>query len=376
MTTQADKPVKAERSFPKPQFTDAEAGALVFPSSTSRTFSYYEPQKMRATMYEDVTFDVQPDPERHLTQGWIYGFADGSSGYPQDWTALKSSDWHRFLDPNEEWEQTIYRNNANVVRQVQQNLGNAKKAQAYGLWTRSWASFVERHVGAWMHAEQGLGMHVFVAIQRSAPTNMINNALAVNAAHKLRFAQDLALYNLDIEEQLDGFDGSAHKDVWQSDPAWQGVRENTERLTAVQDWAEALFATNLVFEPLVGELFRSHLVQQIAARNGDYTTPTVMGAGENDYDRDLRYTRELFALLLADLTHGAGNRELAQEWLERWAPVSLDAARRLQPLWSQPTEKPIRFEDSLDRAKERFGRLIEDLGLRTPADRITERTAK
>ena len=376
MTTQADKPVKAERSFPRPQFTDAEAGALVFPSSTSRTFSYYKPQKLRATMYEDVTFDVQPDPERHLTQGWIYGFADGSSGYPQDWTALKSSDWHRFLDPNEEWEQTIYRNNANVVRQVQQNLANARKAEAYGQWTRSWTQFVERHVGAWMHAEQGLGMHVFVAIQRSAPTNMINNALAVNGAHKLRFAQDLALYNLDIEEQLDGFDGSAHRDVWQSDPAWQGVRENVERLTAVTDWAEGLFATNLVFEPLVGELFRSHLVLQIAARNGDYTTPGVMGAGENDYDRDLRYTRALFTLLLGDDSHGPGNKQVVQEWLERWVPVSLDAARRLQPLWSQPTEKPVRFEDSLDRAKERFARLIEDLGLRAPADRTSERTAK
>lgn len=376
MTTQADKPAKAERSFPKPQFTDAEAGALVFPSSTSRTFSYYKPQKMRASMYEDVTFDVQPDPERHLLQGWIYGFADGSSGYPQDWTALKSSDWHRFLDPNEEWEQTIYRNNANVVRQVQQNLANARKAEAYGQWSRSWASFVERHVGAWMHAEQGLGMHVFVAVQRSAPTNMINNALAVNSVHKLRFAQDLALYNLDIEEQLDGFNGSVHQEVWQSDPAWQGVRENTERLTAVQDWAEALFATNLVFEPLVGELFRSHLVLQIAARNGDYTTPTVMGAGENDYDRDLRYTRALFTLLLGDATHGAGNKQVVQEWLERWAPVSLDAARRLQPLWSQPAEKPVRFEDSLDRAKERFARLIEDLGLEAPADRTSERTPK
>ena len=30
---------------------------------------------------------------------------------------------------------------------------------------------------------------------------------------------------------------------------------------------------------------------QIAARNGDYITPTIVGTGENDYDRDLSYTR-------------------------------------------------------------------------------------
>ena len=117
--------VKAPRSVPKPVFTDAEAGAKEFPSSRSRSYNYFEPKKRRATVYEDVTVDVQPDPERHLTQGWVYAFADGSSGYPQEWTALKSGNWHEFLDPNEEWEQTIYRNNANTVRQISGLLANA-----------------------------------------------------------------------------------------------------------------------------------------------------------------------------------------------------------------------------------------------------------
>ena len=135
---------RKERSVPKPVFTDAEAGAQEFPSSTSRTYNYFTPRKRRATVYEDVTVDVQPDPERHLTQGWIYGFADGTGGYPQEWTALKSGNWHEFLDPNEEWEQTIYRNNANVVRQVQHNIANAKAAHAFAQWNRagptSWPS--------------------------------------------------------------------------------------------------------------------------------------------------------------------------------------------------------------------------------------------
>jgi len=88
------KPHQAPQSFPKPEFTGAEAGLLEFPSSTSRTYNYFKPQKLRATVYEDVTTDVQPDPERHLTQGWLYGFADGPGGYPHDWTTLKSSNWH------------------------------------------------------------------------------------------------------------------------------------------------------------------------------------------------------------------------------------------------------------------------------------------
>lgn len=353
----------ATRSFPKPEFTGAEAGLLEFPSSASRSYNYFTPQKLRATVYEDVTFDVQPDPERHLTQGWLYGFADSDGGYPKDWTALKSSDWHRFRDPNEEWEQTIYRNNSNVVRQIQLNLENAKEAGAYAHWSPTWTRFVADNIGAWMHAEHGLGMHVFVAAQRSAPTNMINNAMAVNSAHKLRFAQDLALYNLDLTDAVEGFDGKAHQAVWRDAAPWQGVRENVERLTAIGDWAEALFATNAIFEPLVGVLFRSDLVMQIAARNGDYITPTVVGAGENDYNRDLRYTRALLGLLVRDDKYGDENREVLQTWLQRWVPLSVRAARELQPIWSQPQERAITFADSWTAATDDFRTLLAEFGL-------------
>lgn len=36
-----------ERSVPKPEFTDAEAGAKVFPDSTSRSYNYFVPQKRK-----------------------------------------------------------------------------------------------------------------------------------------------------------------------------------------------------------------------------------------------------------------------------------------------------------------------------------------
>jgi propane monooxygenase small subunit len=357
-----------ERSLPKVELTDAEAGALEFPDSTSRSYNYFTPQKMRATTYEDVTVDVQPDPDRYLSQGWVYGFANGPGGYPVEWTALKSSDWHEFRDPNGEWEQTIYRNNANVVRQTQQNLENAKRANVYSNWSRGWVRFIERNLGAWMHAEHGLGMHVFIAAQRNAPTNMINNAMSVNAAHKLRFAQDLALYNLDLEESHIEFDGQLHREVWQDDPVWQGVRKNVELLTAVGDWGEALFATNMIFEPLVGTLFRSHLVMQIAARNGDYVTPTLVGAGENDFARDHSYSRVLFTLLVQDPEQGEHNKAQLAEWLARWVPLSLRAARELQPIWSQPQERTITFAESLEAAKDDFRTMLNELDLPEPKE--------
>jgi propane monooxygenase small subunit len=364
----ADITDQKERSFPKIEFTDSEAGALTFPSSKSRAYNYYKPAKLRATMYEDVTVDVQPDPERHLSQGWIYGFADGPGGYPQEWTKAKSSNWHAFLDPNEEWEQSIYRNNSAVVRQVELCLKNAKRARVYDSWSPSWLKFIERNVGAWMHAENGLGLHVFTSVQRSGPTNMINTAVAVNAAHKLRFAQDLALFNLDLSEAEVPFEGEVHRKVWHEAPEWQPTREVVERLTAVGDWCELLFASNIVFEQLVGALFRSELVMQVAARNGDYITPTIVGTGENDYDRDLGYTRALFRLLTQDEQHGAANKELFGSWLSTWVPRCLEAAHALQPIWSQAAERPVTFAASLENATSKFSSLLEDLGLDIPKE--------
>jgi propane monooxygenase small subunit len=381
-----------ERSVPKPVFTDAEAGAKEFPDSTARRFNYYVPQKRKQTHYEDVTVEVQPDPRHYLAQGWLYGFSDGRGGYPLDWTALKAwgSDrpepvrgpgsggkgydwpalgWHEFRDPNEEWELSLYRYNANVERQVGQNIEAARQSKAFEQWNPNWVRFVERHVGAWMHVDHGLGLYLFANANRRAPTNMHNNAISVNSMHRIRSAQDLALYGLTLSEEIPGFDGSAHLETWNSDPAWQGVRDNAERLTAVDDWCEAVFAANVVFEPLVGELFRSHLVQQAAPRNGDFITPTIIGAEEYDFaERDLRYTRAMFELLSADREFAEHNKRTMHAWLAEWVSISIGAARALQPLWSQPDLKPPRFEDSLDRAKSRFAGILSDLGLETPKE--------
>ena len=220
-----------------------------------------------------------------------------------------------------------------------------------------------------MHVDHGLGLYLFANANRRAPTNMHNNAISVNSMHRIRAAQDLALYNLTLSEEIDGFDGTAHLETWNSDPAWQGVREVAEQLTAIDDWCEAIFAANVVFEPLVGELFRSQLVQQAAPRNGDFVTPTIVGAEEYDFaERDLRYTTAMFELLTNDREFADHNKAIMQGWLSAWVPRCIAAARTLQPIWSQPDAKPPRFEDGLDAVKSRFSGILSDLHLEAPKE--------
>ena len=232
----------------------------------------------------------------------------------------------------------------------------------------AWVKVLERHVFAWAHPEHGIGMHVYTPAQRDAPTNMINNAMAVGAAHKLRFAQDLILYNLTLSEEIDGFDGSIHKQTWQEDPIWQPTREFVEELTGTRDWAEQWFATAVVFEPLIGELFRSGFVMQVAALHGDFVTPTVMGAGESDAAREQRGARALFRMLADDETHGAENGRSCRAGWTSGRRTRMNAARQLQPIWSQISEKVVRFEDSMERSRGRLEIMADEIGLETPKE--------
>ena len=54
--------------------------------------------------------------------------------------------------------------------------------------------------------------------------------------------------------------------------------------------------------------------------------------------------------------------------MSEWTARAIEAARTMQPLWSQPDSKPPRFEDGLDRAKSRFSGIVTGLGLEEPKE--------
>jgi len=139
-------------------------------------------------------------------------------------------------------------------------------------------------------------------------------------------------------------------------------------VSVVPDWAEQLFAANVIFEPLVDELFRSQFVMQFAAPHGDFVTPVLFGIAEYDYEHNLAYTIEQLRLLASDSVHGEENKRVMGEWLVHWTPYSVAAARLLQPIWSQPKHKVVRFEDAYAHAKDRFASILSKIGVQLPKE--------
>ena len=107
---------------------------------------------------------------------------------------------------------------------------------------------------------------------------------------------------------------------------------------------------------------------QVAARNGDDITPSIVGTGEYDYDRDLNYSRALFQMLARDEKYGVDNRKLFADWMSEWVPRCLDAAHGLQPIWSQPADKTVTFSSSLDHAKTKFADVLAAIDVDIPEE--------
>ncbi|WP_146589831.1 aromatic/alkene monooxygenase hydroxylase subunit beta [Puniceibacterium confluentis] len=340
------------------------AGAAQFVGSKSRKYNYFEPRGKRATHYEDVTVDVQPDPERYLIQNWIIEFEGGKGGgaYVKDNTAALSSNWHAFRAPDQEWERTHYQRQSKIVSMVQAVISNARKAGAHAAFDKTWNRILQSHLGAWKHAEFGLGTSMMQA-QRYGYTQMINNATLTNSSYKMRLTQDITLYLAEIGMDIDGWDDDLGKKCWLEDPIWQPTREAIETIMGSEDYLEQYFATNIIFEPMVGELFRSGFLMQAAAANNDFITPPVISAAEADYERNLANTIDLMYLLVNDAQHGAHNKALFQSWAQKHGALAEKAALALQPIWSQPHSKPVSFHDVKAVSQERVGQILSELGL-------------
>ncbi|NKJ45596.1 toluene hydroxylase [Burkholderia sp. SG-MS1] len=341
------------------------AGAAQFIGWDSRKYNYFEPKGRKASHYEDMTVDVQPDPKRYLLQDWILAFADGTPTYSETWTAAKCTDWHQFRAVDEEWERTHYQRQSTIVGMITSATANARRSGATKRLDKTWVKVLEQHLGAYKHAEFGLGTATMHA-QRYGYTQMINSAILTNASYKLRFSQDLTLHLGEIAIDLPGLDLDAGKQHWLTDPIWQDTRRAIEAIGGADDYLEKYFAVNVVFEPLVATLFRSGFIMQDAAAQNDFLTPTVVSAAEGDYERNLANAVELFHMLANDPNHGEANRALFTGWLETHGKLAAQAAKHLQPIWSLPHVKVSQFSDCLSSSVERAEMIAKEIGIHFP----------
>jgi propane monooxygenase small subunit len=340
------------------------AGSSTFAGTNSRRYNYFEPAGRRATLYEDVTVDVQPDPARHLLQGWIMSFANGQPTYGEYASAIKCTDWHVFRAPDQEWSRTHYQRQSHIENTIKMVVDNARSDGAPARFDKGWVAVLQNQFGALKHAEFGLGVALMKA-QRDGMTQMVNNAILTNASYKLRLSQDITLYLGDIGLDIE-IGANEGKKTWMEDASWQGARKAVEAILAAHDHMEIYFAVNVVFEALVGELFRNGFIMQAGPAHNDSITPAVVSAAAEDYRRNLANTLTLLKIVTDDATHGAKNKKQLSTWLEKYLPLCLDAANGLRPVWRLQNIGDVEFDTGLAAAKQRFQDILGEIDVAIP----------
>jgi hypothetical protein len=328
-----------------------------------RRFTWYTPAGRMPTEYEDLTVHQQSSPLHYADQGWPIRFDDGRDPYDAGTTAIRSTDWYSYRDPNQTLQRSYVSETNEAEKALERSISGAESAGLFEFFDRTWATDVlARHFMTYPFVEYGVFLALCYA-QREALSDTATFSIVFSAADRLRTLQDIVFYSFDLAAAVPGFADDRVHETWTTDPIWQGARRAVEELVASGDWMEIVTAANLCFDRLFGELARVEFFSRFAAANGDAVTPILIASYEADEARTVRWTKALVTHVLRDSVHGSHNRQLLNSWVEQWNAVSLAAAEAFRPAFDLPAARPSTFDQALEHVRAKQGALLAELGL-------------
>lgn len=319
-----------------------------------RELTYIQPAGRRLSDYEASICHVQPDVDHYDFGGWLVLAPDGKSLFEQSSTRLVHPDWFQYRDPSSLWQRTYMRQQAVEERALASLLDSARSngyfADLDGFWARE---ILARYHQAYGFFEWG----IFLALNRSirlALSDTLTMMITFTGVDRLRHQQAISTFGLELEEQLGGIPDGLGREAWLSDPALQPARRVIERLMAAEDWCEIVVVLGLLVDPLLSTLIGRHFFRRFASVNGDPVTPVIAMTAERDRIRYLKAVRTIVEMVTAETDRAgravpaAQNREILQDWIDRWGPPVRAAVDAFLPVFDLPTMRPVVGEEARD----------------------------
>lgn len=332
----------------------------------ARDFTYIRPRKRRVSEYEAVTCYTQPDPGAFDKEGWYLRTAEGRTAWMAESTRLRHPHWFDFRDPSSQWQRTYVRMQAEQERSISRVTEDAAADGAFADLDPTWLrEMVGGHYRVWSYLEYGL-FRAFAAAQREALSDTIGTVFCFEGVDRMRHAQDIVIYMMDLEDAVPGFVDNKHKSTWLADPIYQPSRLVVEQLMAFDDWAELAVVVNLVLDPILTEVGLSQLVRRFGSFHGDQVTPAIVATVERDRRRNRLWTEELVRMTTdPSLEEADANRATIQSWFDTWTPLVLEAATALAPLYDVPPIQVVKHEEALAAALDAQAAAVQALGFTT-----------
>lgn len=335
-----------------------------------RDFTYITPRGRRVSEYEAVTCYTQPDPEAFDKEGWFLRTPEGRTAWQRESTKLVHPHWFDFRDPASHWQRTYVKMQGEQERGIDRATEDAASSGALGQIDPVWLTeMIGGHYRVWSFVEYGL-FRAFAPAQREALADTIGQVLCFEGVDRMRHAQAIVIYLMDIEAAVPGFVDHGGKARWTDDPVYQPTRALVEKLMLeTTDWAELSVVTNLIVDPILAEVGLSQLLGRFGPFHGDSVTPLMVSTVERDRRRNLAWTEEFVRMVTGQLSRGhevpaaEDNRGVIQHWLDTWTPVVLEATQALAPVYDLPPVPVAAFDDVVKTAVARQAEIVTGLGL-------------
>ncbi len=289
------------------------------PLKPLKTWSHLAGRRKRPSEYEVVSVrmhyrnsNTEATWEQSPDSFWNKWYADHCYGSP-----LKHPDWDEFRDPDE----LIYRT-YNIIQDGQEVHVNsmfdqfAEREHDLALddeWVKSLARLYTPARYVFHTLQMGSAY-----IMQMAPASTITNCCIFQTADSLRWLTHTAYRTRELANNRPGYGfGETERDMWENDPAWQGLRELMEKALIAWDWAEAFTAINLVAKPAVEEAVLVQLGKAGRA-NGDTLLGLLTQAQMLDAERHRRWAGALVEMALTQ----DGNKDVLQGWIDKWTPLA------------------------------------------------------
>jgi toluene monooxygenase system protein E len=244
----------------------------------------------------------------------------------QESSPLRCSDWERFADPR----QTTYTSYVEIQQAAETFVDGVLRCIDESSYDRHlsgrWLDLLARLLAPLRYPLHGLQMAAAYVAQM-APSSRVTIAALLQAADEMRRIHRIAYRIAQLRRTAPGF-AEQSRETWQSDPAWQPLREAVEKLLVCFDWAEALVALNLVVKPALERgLFME--LGAAAQREGDSLLGSVLASFAHDGEWHRQWSESLLRMAVEDRPQ---NAEVIEVWAGKWKPLADGAVAPLTGL--------------------------------------------
>jgi toluene monooxygenase system protein E len=267
-----------------------------------------------------------------MRAGRLAPFEQNPSSAPNLWfltyrenSPLRAQDWNGFRDP----DALTYKAYVNLQAESESRIGGVLEAHADAgadaALTGAQVTLLGRLFTPARYLYHGF-QQAEAYIGYIAPSSYVTTAAGYATADFLRRVTTTAYRTRELQIAWpDAGIGTAEREIWETDPAWQPARKAVEYALVAYDWGEAFTALNLVLAPTLENV----LLTQFGAAEKDsgdelsWLLTTFLSA---DADRRGRWSRALADYAVQQRPE---NRDALAKWVRRWAPRADEAAAGL-----------------------------------------------